>query len=223
MSLQTRLEALVAAIGADVKALQAASGGGGGTPSERAGPPHYNWVPIPGNLYFPNSGANTTMTPTVGRLYYLPFTVARQVNINTWSFEVTTTASGTLRSGIYASRTDGTPATGQNAVPGAKLVDATGTISTSTTGFKTFTPASAVTLDPTKLYWAGVVAQTAAAALRQRNAADPYTPDQSATPSIAVLSCYYQGSVTGTLPATASTGLSAIAGPVLSMSFSETP
>ncbi|HUO50243.1 MAG TPA: hypothetical protein VMU25_01600 [Candidatus Paceibacterota bacterium] len=96
----------------------------------------------------PNSGtALTTGSPTVNKLYAIPFVVSKATTIDQMAINVTTVGSGGTgneRVGIYNDN--------GNDYPGTLVVDAGAAGTTGSTGVKTFTTGLPVTLDP-GLYW----------------------------------------------------------------------
>ena len=223
MVMDDRIKLLAQRVAGEIKALRAEEAARPAT--KPLWTSHYPMVPIPGVLYFPVGGANTTLTMTLNRIYYIPVTVSRKVRLASWGIEVTTgTASSSIRSSVYRNLGEGGV---PSFLPGPKLVDAAATASGTTTGNKTFAPASALDLLPTEVYWFGVTAQGAALPARSRASSDPFVTDRSAGANILIAtnSAYWQGAISGAnpSPAGAEAALTAANSPALFVTFTEAP
>lgn len=137
-SLVSRLSDLIAAIGADVKALQFS-----------------DWVPTGGLLWVPGRyygssmfGTTTTSALTASRLYLTPFRVPKARSADRLSFNVTAAGAGgtVARAGIWNADADGFPTT--------VAYDPGATIAVNTTGIKEHSGAIALAAG---IKWLGLV------------------------------------------------------------------
>lgn len=95
--------------------------------------------------------ALTTLALTASRLYFVPFTVPRQVDLGGLRISVTTASAGSASIGIY-----GQYAPGGDEGAGSLIASATG-LNTGTTGDKSFGFANSVRLVTGRTYWAALI------------------------------------------------------------------
>lgn len=165
-----------------------------------------------GNLPFVRSGAwhslpaygtPSTMTPTNGRAYALPFYCGQKTTLTGVAAEVTLLGVGNLRAGLYTSNNTNTPQT---------LLADFGTVSTGAAGVKTWTGLSQ-NVRPV-LYWLVIVQQgVITVGLRSRDTWEPIVSDD--TPVLnANRNVYYSDTgFAGALPATFGAIAGTIQGP----------
>ena len=153
MTLEARITALAQAIGADIKALIAASGSGSAA-AQTAYPKRKATPKIAGDI---GGTALTTLALTAARQYFVPLVVPRAVVLSGLRISVTTASAGSVSAGLYANTTD---ASGNDS-PGALLASVTG-LDTGATGDKTGTFAAAAQLQPGTLYWVSLIGSAAA-------------------------------------------------------------
>jgi len=116
-----------------------------------------NW-PVAGMI---NGTALTTASIVADTLYAMPFSSPRGGTIDQMTINVTTLGGGSsTRVGLYKSTLKA-----GNLYPGARITEA-GTISTASTGVKTYTGGLPVTLDSDELYWFVCLCNTTAPILR---------------------------------------------------------
>ncbi|MCX7671774.1 MAG: hypothetical protein N2439_17110, partial [Anaerolineae bacterium] len=101
--------------------------------------------------------ALTTFGITSSRQYFVPFAVPREVVLSGLRISVTTSSAGAANLGIYANAT-----VSGNDAPGARLAQITATLDTGTTGDKTGSFASNLTLRAGVLYWASLIGSAGA-------------------------------------------------------------
>jgi hypothetical protein len=163
-------------------------------------------APISGQYFYPvGQGATTTSTMTQGNLYLTPWELAAGVTITRLGIDVSVVgdAGSKIRLGIYAD-------TG-NFYPGALVLDAGQLLGDSAT-VQELTVSQALTAGT---YWIGCVGQsitTTAPTVRTVPNHSPRYPlaSGSATPSANVtVASYVQSSVTGALPSTFTSSVSA--------------
>jgi hypothetical protein len=150
-----------------------------------------------------NGTALTTLTLTASRQYFIPLVVPRNVTLTGLRISVTTAATGTASVGIYGN----TVVSGSD-TPGSLLASATG-LDTGTVGDKTGSLSYA--LQAGTLYWVSMIAN-AAAVVRALAVASQQTALGRVANSASVVSHLYVAGGGATLPATASTTLTAAAG-----------
>lgn len=163
--------------------------GGDNMPLVRAGTNGY-WVA--GAV---NASALTTSTLTASRIYFIPFSVPRQIALTRLGLRVTTAAAGTGDLGIYANS-----AGASTDVPGLLLTQLSSTLNMGTTGTKF--GAVSITLSPNTIYWAALVSSSAAGvqclAVGGVGCAMGFTPDATSARTHV-----YQAGSGSTLPYTA--------------------
>jgi hypothetical protein len=152
-----------------------------------------SWKPVPTYAY--GHMSNTTLAMVLNRLYFNPILLPQATDVDqiTVTIETAGTAGSVVRLGIYLPGTDG--------APDALLVDA-GTID------GTSTTTQSITIDETVsgLVYLSAVAQVAAPTIRAISSANiPEYSAVRATLTLASRDVFTQNSVSGALPANAST------------------
>lgn len=173
--------------------------GGSSTPEYTIGSGLW-WAPS-------TSATGTGSLGTLNVMILAPLRLPAATGLGALAVEVATagTTGGLLRAGFYGSTANGTPDMSN------LLVDL-GTVASTTTGIKTFTPGSAVTL-PKGMVWFALVAQTATCTVRTSTGANeiamPYPSgvNPSAGSNIQVLNV---GGVSAGLPTSGSPGAGTI-------------
>lgn len=105
--------------------------------------------PFKSGWYYPNHGSGPTRNMTVvGQSYTLPFDVETPTSFSGAAINVTTAgaAGAVFRAAVYASGSDG--------MPGDLMLDL-GTVDISTTGVKTWTFGTPLTVQPDRLWLTG--------------------------------------------------------------------
>jgi hypothetical protein len=148
--------------------------------------------------------ALTTLALTAARQYFVPLVVPRTLTLTGLRISVTTAATGTAAIGLY-----GNTVVGGNDAPGALLASVAG-LNTGATGDKTGT--LNYTLQPSVLYWLGLIA-SAATTLRALAVGSVQTALGRTVGGTTAVSFLYAAGSGSTLPATAPTPLTAGTGP----------
>lgn len=184
-------------------------------------PAHFHWyVGSQWNVTPPGS-VDTLIPMTLNRAYAIPMYLGRWCTFSGIGIDVTTAgaASNTLRAGIYSSNQS---VSGSSATLPATLIADFGTLSSTSTGFKTaWTTTPDYTLDPT-LYWIVIVSQTGTACGVRGNISSNVFVSESGTPSDGrVYSSYYSDTgFSGSLPASFGSIAGVTTGPLLKVKFS---
>jgi hypothetical protein len=137
----------------DSSMIPGGGGGGGGYPSI-AFPKRTSTPKIAGDI---GGTALSTLALTASRQYFIPLVVPRDVTLTGLRISVTTASAGAANLGIYANTQSG-----GNDVPGARIAQITATLDTGTTGDKTGSFSSSVTLTAGTLYWVSAIGSAAA-------------------------------------------------------------
>lgn len=141
--------------------------------------------------------ALSSVVLTAARQYFIPLSVPRAVTLSGLRISVTTAVAGTASVGLYANTTD---ASGNDS-PGVLLTSATG-LDTGTTGEKTGTFGSPITLLPGVLYWVSLIG-SAAATVRSLAIASRGTELGRIVGNTTAITYLYAAGSGSTLPATA--------------------
>lgn len=175
------------------------SGGGGTWPGPSIAYPKRTATPkIVGDT---GGTALTTQALTAARQYFVPLVVPRQVTLTGLRISVTTAKAGQANLGLY-----GNAVVGGSDAPGSRIAAITAPLDTGTTGDKTGSFASSVTLDPGTLYWVSLIASVSAT-LRALAVASVQTALGRAVNGTTVISHLYAAGSGSTLPNPAPTAL----------------
>lgn len=147
--------------------------------------------------------ALSTQALTASRQYFVPVTVPRAMPLTSLRLSVTTASAGTAAIGIYDNTQDGSG----NDTPGNLVASVTG-LDTSATGDKTGTIAGGYILQPGVLYWVSLIG-SAAATVRALAVGSVQTVLGRTVNNTTAISYLYVAGSGSTLPATASTSLTA--------------
>lgn len=148
--------------------------------------------------------ALSTQAITASRQYFIPVTVPRAMPLVSLRLSVTTASAGTVSIGLYNNTQDGSG----NDTPGNLVASVKG-LDTSATGDKTGAiAAGGYTLQPGVLYWVSLIG-SAAATLRALAVGSIQAVLGRTVGNTTVISYLYVAGSGSTLPATASTSLTA--------------
>jgi hypothetical protein len=173
----------------------------------------------PNRWYMTTSGAPTTATIVVNRVYAVPLNLARYAELSGISLEISAqfTTAGTVRTGIYYSSYQNTPTT---------LIADYGTVA-ATTGIKTWTPSGGITFLAAGSYFLVAVVQGGTGGtptFRSSTGVHEQVGDPAATPTATffngTLNTYYATTTqAGVLPASFGTVGGSVAGPRMAIKF----